>query len=107
MTVSVQMDHIRPEIAVPTHFRLLEDGFPIPGARWGTDYPEDRSRLPEAASNGWYCGTPSKPLVQVQRQREAFAPHARVVELKAGRLYVLPEDLAQFKGRHPAPATGR
>jgi L-ascorbate metabolism protein UlaG (beta-lactamase superfamily) len=94
------MDYIRPQIAVPTHFRLIEKGFPIPGAHWGTRYPEDRSRLPQAASEGWYCGTPEEPLAEIDRQRKAFAPHTRVIELTAGHRYVLPDPLSRLEGRN-------
>ncbi len=96
------MDYIRPKIAIPTHYRLFEDDFPIP-ANWdrklstGQLY-RDPKLLKKACQGHWYP-SPDDPPAEIKLQREKLKEFTRVVELKAGRRYVLPKDLATFSGR--------
>jgi len=96
------MDYIRPKIAVPTHYRLLEKDFPIP-ANYDTKLTEkelyaDPELLKKACLGHWYP-SPADPPKEIIAQREALKGFTRVVELKAGVRYVLPRDLNELKGR--------
>ena len=96
------MDYIRPKIAVPTHYRILEPDFPIP-VGYDTKITEkelyaDPALLRKACLGHWYP-TPEDPPAEIAAQREALKAYTRVVELKAGVRYVLPEKLDEFKGR--------
>lgn len=96
------MDYIQPRVAVPTHYRLFEPDFPIPALFpqdvKDTDLYKDEAALRKACLGHWYP-SPADPAAAMAADREAFKGLTRVVELKAGTRYVLPADLAGFKGR--------
>ena len=95
------MDYIRPKIAVPTHYRLFEDDFPIPAnfdrALTTKELYANPGLLKRACLGHWYP-SPTDPVAEIADQRKQLAPFTRVVELKAGQRYVLPKDLAAFQG---------
>ncbi|MDA1088129.1 MAG: MBL fold metallo-hydrolase [Verrucomicrobia bacterium] len=99
------MEYIRPRIAIPTHYRVREPNFPIPPL-----YLKDMKDLSDAeiykseetirkASLGNWYPSPTNPAAEIAAQREAFEGLTRLVELKAGVRYVLPDSLDNFKGR--------
>jgi L-ascorbate metabolism protein UlaG (beta-lactamase superfamily)/N-acetylneuraminic acid mutarotase len=98
------MDYIRPKIAIPTHYRLLEPDFPIPPL-YLTDMPnmsdaeicKSEETIRKASLGNWYL-SPADPHAEIATQREAFQGLTRVVELKAGTRYVLPANLDEFQG---------
>jgi len=93
------VDYIRPKLAIPTHYRLFEPHFPIPA-----DFPQDGDpyespeTLRQFCLGHWYP-SPKDPPKEIAEQREKLAPYTRVVELRAGKQYVLPSDLDEFRGR--------
>jgi len=96
------MELIRPKVAIPTHYRLFEEGFPIP-ADFDRNVSEaqlyrDPELLKKACRGHWYP-SPADPPAEIAAQREALKAHTRVVELQAGVRYVLPADLSRFQGR--------
>jgi len=95
------MDYIRPKVAVPTHYRLLEPDFPIPPLylQYMTEHEANTGTNFVKASRGYWYPTPTNPPVQIAAQREAFKGLTRLVELKAGKRYVLPDNLDAFVGR--------
>lgn len=96
------MDYIRPRIAIPTHYRLFEPDFPIPPL-YLKDVKEEEvfknnDNLRKACLGHWYP-SPADPAREIAADREAFKGLTRVVELKAGTRYVLPDNLDDFRGR--------
>jgi len=99
------VDYIRPTVAIPTHYRLYEKDFPIPadflkiGGPVGTDYGKlDKETLRKYCLGHWYP-SPNDPPKEILTQREQFKPFTRLVELKAGKRYLLPKDLGTLVGR--------
>jgi L-ascorbate metabolism protein UlaG (beta-lactamase superfamily) len=99
------MDYIRPKIAIPTHYRIIEPDFPIPATYLkelkgvsDADLYKDQALLRKACLGHWYP-SPADPPAAIAADREALKDLTRVVEVKAGTRYVLPDDLAQFQGR--------
>ena len=105
------MDYIRPRVAIPTHYRLFEPDFPIP-AHFDPNVNEKACRyfqatrpdsdvtpelLRQAILGHWYP-SPEDPRKEITEQREALRPYTRVVEVKAGVRYVLPENVDEFGG---------
>lgn len=99
----MMMDYIRPRIAIPTHYRLPEPDFPIPALyledMTDEDVGKSEDNLRKASLGHWYPSPPDPPA-EIAAQREAFKGLTRLVELKAGVRYVLPEKLDEFKGRN-------
>lgn len=95
------MNYIRPKIAVPTHYRLPEPDFPIPPLylEYMTQEEANKGLDFVKASRGYWYPTPTNPPAEIAAQREAFKGLTRLVELKAGIRYVLPDELADFAGR--------
>ena len=94
------VDFIRPKVAIPTHYRLFEPNFPIP-AHFPKDVDpikESRETLQKFCLGHWYP-SPKDPPKEIAQQRDEFAPYTRVVELQAGKPYVLPPDLDDLRGR--------
>jgi L-ascorbate metabolism protein UlaG (beta-lactamase superfamily) len=94
------MDYIRPKIAIPTHYILLEPDFPyaVTLDRNKSMVYADHETRRKGNLPHWYP-TPEDPQKDIAEQREAFRPYTRVVELKAGARYLLPDNLDEFKGR--------
>ncbi|HUW30650.1 MAG TPA: MBL fold metallo-hydrolase [Planctomycetota bacterium] len=96
------MDYIRPKIAIPTHYRMLEPDFPIPATYLAKMKEEDVYKSPEnereAILGNWYPSS-ADPVKDIAEQREKVKEFTRVIELKAGVRYVLPEKLEEFRGR--------
>ena len=96
------MDYIRPTIAIPTHYRILEPDFPIPADYLAImkeeDVYKDDETTRKACLGHWYP-SPKDPPKEIADQREKLKPFTRVIELKGGVRYVLPDDLATFEGR--------
>ncbi|MBI1924392.1 MBL fold metallo-hydrolase [Candidatus Poribacteria bacterium] len=92
------MEFIRPKIAVPTHYRRFEPDFPIPAhfPRDGNPY-ESPETLKQFCLGHWYP-SPEDPPKEIAEQRERLKQFTRVVELKAGVRYLLPDNLEEFKG---------
>ncbi len=100
--VTPMMDLVRPKVAIPTHYRLFEEDFPIPAEfdRTFTDQQlyDNPDLLKKACQGHWYP-SPADPVAEIQNHREILHAFTQVVELKAGRRYVLPPNLTQFAGR--------
>jgi len=93
------VDYIRPKLAIPTHYRLFEPDFPIPAhfAQDGDPY-ESPETLKQFCLGHWYP-SPKDPPKEIAEQREKLAPYTRLVELKAGKPYVLPKHVDELRGR--------
>ena len=97
------MDYIRPKIAIPTHYRMLDEpDFPIPATYLAKMKEEDVYKSPEnereAILGNWYPSS-ADPVKDITEQRGKVKEFTRVVELKAGVRYVLPEKVEEFEGR--------
>ena len=84
----------------------FEPDFPIP-ALFPRDVKDEdlyknEAALRKACLGHWYP-SPADPAAAIAADRKAFKGLTRVVELKAGTRYVLPVDLAEFKGRGETP----
>jgi L-ascorbate metabolism protein UlaG (beta-lactamase superfamily) len=102
------MNYMRPKIAVPTHYRLFEAGFPIPAEfdpEWEKQWhsadnsPDERNRFLQKMLKGHWYPSPDDPPLEIARQREQLKQFTRVVELEAGQRYILPTKLDELKGR--------
>ena len=58
----------------------------------------DKETLRKYCLGHWYP-SPNDPPKEILTQREQFKPFTRLVELKAGKRYLLPKDLGTLVGR--------